>query len=242
MGSKRGKPAPARESKAESWTKTIVQLAVVVLVALAARSSLADHYVIPSGSMLPTLEIKDRVFVGKARYGLRIPFSSITIAGDKLPERGDVVVFRSPTDGSVFITSRHCFCVTEHSPSQKPCVSLTSTVLLRSPITNVPGGQQRIFICNELSLRSSPAFVPSQLEAGGEVGTFASPCCCLAGPAIAALLSLAERLTFASCLSSRAAASRSICSISAPASLGRFHLPSSTFEPAAVSRPMSFLR
>ena len=103
MGKKRQKPEVRRESKAESWTKTIVQLAVVVVVALAARSSLADHYVIPSGSMLPTLDIRDRVFVGKAAYGLRVPFTSITVAGGELPERGDVAVFRSPTDGSVFI-------------------------------------------------------------------------------------------------------------------------------------------
>ncbi len=103
MGKKRPKPEVRRESKAESWTKTIVQLAVVVVVALAARSSLADHYVIPSGSMLPTLDIRDRVFVGKAAYGLRVPFTSITLAGAELPERGDVAVFRSPTDGSVFI-------------------------------------------------------------------------------------------------------------------------------------------
>ncbi len=104
MGSKT-KPTrpPVAESRLESWTKTIVQLAVVVFVALAARSSLADHYVIPSGSMLPTLEIKDRVFVGKATYGLRVPFTSIVVAGGKLPERGDVAVFRSPTDGTVFI-------------------------------------------------------------------------------------------------------------------------------------------
>ncbi len=94
--------APA-DTGAASWTKTIIQLVVVVFVALAARSSLADHYVIPSGSMLPTLEIKDRVFVGKARYGLRIPFTSITVLGEELPERGDVAVFRSPTDGSIFI-------------------------------------------------------------------------------------------------------------------------------------------
>ena len=103
MSRKQPKPAPRRETKAESWTKTIVQLAVVVLVALAARSSLADHYVIPSGSMLPTLDIRDRVFVGKAAYGLRVPFTSITVMGAELPSRGDVAVFRSPTDGSVFI-------------------------------------------------------------------------------------------------------------------------------------------
>ncbi len=103
MASKDKKPAPPPESRVESWTKTIVQLAVVVFVALAARSSLADHYVIPSGSMLPTLEIRDRVFVGKATYGLRVPFTSITLLGEELPERGDVAVFRSPTDGSVFI-------------------------------------------------------------------------------------------------------------------------------------------
>jgi hypothetical protein len=48
----------------------------MVLVILAARSSLADHYHVPSGSMLPTVDLGDRILVNKLAYGFRVPFSN----------------------------------------------------------------------------------------------------------------------------------------------------------------------
>ena len=53
---------------------------IVALVVLAGRSSLADHYVVPSGSMENTLIPGDRVMVDKTAYGLRIPFTSLVLA------------------------------------------------------------------------------------------------------------------------------------------------------------------
>lgn len=76
---------------------------VVALVVLAGRSSLADHYVVPSGSMVHTLLPGDRVFVDKAAYGLRIPFTGIVVRGGDAPARGDVVIFDSPEDGTRLI-------------------------------------------------------------------------------------------------------------------------------------------
>lgn len=68
----------------------------VVVVTLSARSSLADHYRIPTGSMEPTVHVGDRVVVIKAAYDLRVPFSDTVIAALDDPGRGDVVVLDSP--------------------------------------------------------------------------------------------------------------------------------------------------
>src|SRR5690606_26076009 len=77
-------------------------LTLIALIALltAARSSLADHYYVPSGSMEYTLLPGDRVIVDKTAYGLRIPFTTIDLIDGDPPERGDVAVFDSPRDGT----------------------------------------------------------------------------------------------------------------------------------------------
>src|SRR5436190_23961998 len=81
------------------WARDLFSLAGFALALFAARSTLADHYFVPSGSMIPTVEIGDRVIVNKAAYALRVPFSDLVVAQLHRPERGDVVVLRSPEDG-----------------------------------------------------------------------------------------------------------------------------------------------
>ena len=70
---------------------------------LAGRSTLADHYYVPSGSMLETLQIGDRVFVDKRAYGVRVPFTSIELTRGDAVARGDIVIFDSPEDGTRLI-------------------------------------------------------------------------------------------------------------------------------------------
>lgn len=74
-------------------------LAGVVVVSLAARSALADHYYIPSESMEHSLLVGDRVVVDKTAYGLRIPFTGIKLVEGASPERGEIVIFDSPESG-----------------------------------------------------------------------------------------------------------------------------------------------
>ncbi len=74
-------------------------LLMFVLVLLSARSSLADHYHVPTGSMQPTVAIGDRVLVDKMAYGLRAPFGGVELVGSEGPAVGDVVVLDSPEDG-----------------------------------------------------------------------------------------------------------------------------------------------
>ncbi|MFE8596492.1 signal peptidase I [Archangium violaceum] len=66
------------------------------------RASFADHYHVPSGSMEPTLAIKDHLAVDKRAYGLRIPLTHTWLTESE-PQRGDVVVFDSPIDGKVMV-------------------------------------------------------------------------------------------------------------------------------------------
>jgi signal peptidase I len=77
--------------------------ALAILCLFAARSSLADHYVVPSGSMEHTLVPGDRVAVDKRAYGLRLPFTLTIGPTGASAARGDIVVFDSPADGTRLI-------------------------------------------------------------------------------------------------------------------------------------------
>jgi signal peptidase I len=65
------------------------------LVLFASRSSFADWYLVPTGSMLPTIVEGDRIFVDKMAYRLEVPFTDIEIMQTGQPKRGDIVVFNS---------------------------------------------------------------------------------------------------------------------------------------------------
>lgn len=80
-----------------------LSVAIAAFIVLVARSSFADHYVVPSGSMLPTVAEGDRVLVAKAAYGLRLPLTDQWLVNTAEPQRGDVVVLESPEDAVVLL-------------------------------------------------------------------------------------------------------------------------------------------
>ncbi len=86
--------------KARSLLRDWLPPMLLILLMLVARSTLADHYLVPSGSMENTLLPGDHVLVNKAAYGLRIPFTHEVILPGDVPMAGDVVVFDSPKDGT----------------------------------------------------------------------------------------------------------------------------------------------
>ncbi len=73
----------------------------ILLAVLLLRSFLVEPFRIPSGSMIPTLQIGDFILVNKFSYGLRWPVLNSKFVDIGAPERGDVVVFRFPEDPSV---------------------------------------------------------------------------------------------------------------------------------------------
>jgi signal peptidase I len=70
----------------------------VILVVLIIRSFLFEPFRIPSDSMMPTLLDGDFIFVNKFAYGLRLPVANVKIVPIGTPKRGDVIVFRLPSD------------------------------------------------------------------------------------------------------------------------------------------------
>jgi signal peptidase I len=59
------------------------------------RSALADWNVVPTGSMQPTIQIGDRIFVDKAAYDIRVPLTHVSLLHLADPQRGDIVVLDS---------------------------------------------------------------------------------------------------------------------------------------------------
>jgi signal peptidase I len=82
------------------WRQEIRPLLILALVLFSIRSSLADWNVVPSGSMQPTILVGDRIFVNKLAYDLKVPFTTWPLAQWSNPQRGDIVVFYSPHDGT----------------------------------------------------------------------------------------------------------------------------------------------
>ena len=82
------------------WRQEIRPLLILAVVMFSLRSSLADWNVVPSGSMEPTILVGDRVLVNKLAYDLKVPFTTWHIAQWSNPQRGDIVVFFSPKDGT----------------------------------------------------------------------------------------------------------------------------------------------
>jgi len=91
------RPPEGRLRKFVRETRTLV---VVIVVLLAGRSTLADWNEVPTGSMNPTILEGDRIFVNKLAYGLKVPFTTWHLARWDRPQRGHVVVFYAPEDGT----------------------------------------------------------------------------------------------------------------------------------------------
>ena len=70
----------------------------VLAIVLVLRSFIVEPFQIPSGSMRPTLEVGDFILVNKFAYGIRLPVLDTKIIPIGDPQRGDVMVFRYPSD------------------------------------------------------------------------------------------------------------------------------------------------
>lgn len=88
------KPRP----RVVNWVREgAMSILPVLAIFLGTRVALAEAYRIPSGSMEPTLQVGDWLFVNKLKYGPHIPFTHRALPGYAEPSRNDVVVFVSPS-------------------------------------------------------------------------------------------------------------------------------------------------
>jgi signal peptidase I len=80
--------------------ENVEALLIAVLLALFIRAFVVQAFKIPSGSMKNTLLIGDYILVNKFIYGVKLPFTDLTIIPVKEPKRGDIIVFKYPEDPS----------------------------------------------------------------------------------------------------------------------------------------------
>lgn len=105
LAAEQGRELPASTRQAmlrEPWLfETAHSFFPVLAVVWVLRSFVAEPFTIPSGSMLPSLEVGDYVLVNKFDYGLRLPVLGTEVLANRLPERGDVLVFKFPARPSM---------------------------------------------------------------------------------------------------------------------------------------------
>ena len=109
MRSQSSRRRPAKQERQESAGSLVRFFLTLVILTWALRSFVVQPFDIPSGSMLPTLYIGDYLFTAKWPYGysrFSFPFAFPSLHGrilGHLPARGDVVVFRHPTEDADLI-------------------------------------------------------------------------------------------------------------------------------------------
>jgi signal peptidase I len=107
----------AKANRKSAAREYLEALGFALIMAVVMRSSIVQAYVIPSGSMIPTLQIGDHILVNKLRYGLRIPDSILGLQVPGVPlghylyrsepvQREDVIVFVSPVDPGIDLIKR----------------------------------------------------------------------------------------------------------------------------------------
>lgn len=92
-----------KKKRKSSIRETIEAIVVAFAIALVIRTFVIQAFKIPSGSMIPTLQIGDHLLVNKFLLGtpVDVPFTNIHLfrmPGLRKPERGDIIVFKYPED------------------------------------------------------------------------------------------------------------------------------------------------
>ena len=103
----------------------------VLAIVLVLRSFLVEPFQIPSGSMKPTLAVGDFILVNKFAYGIRLPVLDTKIIEVGDPQRGDVMVFRYPSDPNINYIKRVIGVPGDHIVVEGKQVQVNGQVLPR---------------------------------------------------------------------------------------------------------------
>jgi signal peptidase I len=85
------------KSQLREWVESIL---IALVIAVFIQTFIIQAFKIPSGSMIPTFKIGDRIFVYKFMYSARVPFINFRLPVLDIlePKRGDIIVFASPEE------------------------------------------------------------------------------------------------------------------------------------------------
>jgi signal peptidase I len=142
---------PKQESAGEFFRTAVL----AVLLALFIRTFFFEPFNIPSGSMLPTLQVGDYLFVSKTSYGYSrysFPFSLADFKGRMMeadPERGDVIVFKLPSNPSIDYIKRLVGMPGDRIQVKKGRLYINGEIVDREPVglervTSAEGGNESI--------------------------------------------------------------------------------------------------
>ncbi len=91
--------ADLKKKKNKSGLRENIEAVIVAIVlAFFIRTFIVQAFKIPSGSMLPTLQIGDHILVNKFIYGVKVPFTGSVLIPIKDPQTNDIIVFKYPED------------------------------------------------------------------------------------------------------------------------------------------------
>jgi signal peptidase I len=129
--------ATTREPWAVHHARTLFP---VILIVLIVRSFVFEPFRIPSASMMPGLVDGDFIFVSKFAYGLRLPVTNALLLRTGAPQRGDVIVFRLPSDPSTHFIKRLVGLPGEHVQVRDNHVFIDGKPLPLEPAGRYAGG------------------------------------------------------------------------------------------------------
>ncbi len=79
---------------------------LIILLLFSAHSSIFGSYMVPTGSMKPTIQEQDRFWVNKLAYRFKLPFTKHTLVSWDQPKVGEIIAFKYPVDESLLFTKR----------------------------------------------------------------------------------------------------------------------------------------
>ena len=155
--------------KKHPWDDTIRTFLIAVLLAVVFRSLAYEPFHIPSGSMKSNLLVGDYLFVSKFSYGYSrysfpfgLPFFEGRIFGGNTPKRGDVVVFRLPTNPRIDYIKRVMGLPGDRIQVREGIVYINDKPLKRKRIDNYTDDENPEYV------RSIPRFAET-LPEGKEI-------------------------------------------------------------------------
>ena len=87
-----------KETRLSVFREYAEAITIALMLALIIKAFIFPSFMVPTGSMIPTILEGDQFFVNKFVFGTRVPFSDVKVLVIREPRRGDVVVFEYPED------------------------------------------------------------------------------------------------------------------------------------------------
>jgi signal peptidase I len=121
----------------------------VLFIVFFLRSFLVEPFQIPSGSMIPTLEVGDFILVNKFAYGVRAPVFNNEVIPVGKPQRGDVMVFFPPHAPETYYIKRVIGVPGDHISYNNHVLTLNGKVIEEKLLAELPVGAPMLRLVTE---------------------------------------------------------------------------------------------